>query len=251
MMKDWGGGPRGPSIWIGFDSRFAAPFAVARRSVQIHNRKWLVPVFGIVLERMRVSGLYWRPTEFRPSQLEAPIMWDVISEAPMATEFSISRFLTPILAESGWALFMDCDMLVRGSLRELFDSLDLKKAVYCVKHNYAPPTGVKMDGQMQTVYARKNWTSFCFFNCDHPANRGLTVELINTVPGRDLHRFCWLEDDLIGEIPPEWNWLVGHSEASIDPMNVHFTEGGPWLEAFRNVPFSDEWRESLYDWAAR
>jgi hypothetical protein len=31
------------------------------------------------------------------------------------------------------------------------------------------------------------------FNCDHPANRALTLDLINTVPGRDLHRFCWLD----------------------------------------------------------
>jgi hypothetical protein len=47
------------------------------------------------------------------------------------------------------------------------------------------------------------------FNCDHPSNKKLTVEMINTLPGRDLHRFCWLEDDEIGELDPGWNWLVG------------------------------------------
>ncbi len=239
-----------PSVWIGFDPREAAAFAVARHSIWKNCSHPRPPVFGLVLDRLRKAGLYWRPTEMRPGS-DRDVMWDVISDAPMSTEFAVSRFLVPSLARSGWALFMDCDMLIRADLDPLFRSLDTSKAVYCVKHNYRPPEGVKMDGMPQTAYSRKNWTSFCIFNADHPANSALNLDLVNSVPGRDLHALCWLEDDLIGELPPEWNFLIGHSDPSIDPKNVHFTEGGPWFEAYKNVPFAEEWTEALYDWAER
>jgi hypothetical protein len=85
-----------------------------------------------------------------------------------------------------------------------------------VKHDHQPTEHWKMDGQFQTRYHRKNWSSVCLFNCDHPANKALTVDLVNSAPGRDLHAFSWLADDLIGELPPEWNWLVGHSA----PMRI-------------------------------
>jgi lipopolysaccharide biosynthesis glycosyltransferase len=159
----------------------------------------------------------------------------------MATEFAISRFLTPILARRGWALFMDCDILARVDVNELFDQADPSKAVMCVKHVHQPPEGIKMDGQLQTLYARKNWSSVMLFNCEHPANRMLSVALINAVPGRDLHRFMWLKDDEIGALDPSWNFLVGHTDASVDPKLVHFTEGGPWFEAYRDVPYAGEW----------
>lgn len=232
------------SVWIGYDPREAAAFAVARSSIKRHATI-PVPVHGLVLNDLREKGLYTRPHERRGCQL-----WDVISDAPCATEFSNSRFLVPHLAGSGWALFMDCDMLVRGNIRELFDLCDPEKAVMVVKHNHQPPEGVKMDGQMQTRYARKNWSSVIAFNCDHPANKALTLEMVNELPGRDLHRFCWLEDDLIGELPVEWNWLAGHSDPAVDPKIVHHTEGSPCLPGYEDAPFADEWRAELARWAA-
>lgn len=232
------------SVWIGYEPREAAAFAVARSSIKRHATI-PVPVHGLVLDDLRVKGLYTRPHERRGCQL-----WDVISDAPCATEFSNSRFLVPHLAGSGWALFMDCDMLVRGNIRELFDLCDPEKAVMVVKHNHQPPEGVKMDGQMQTRYARKNWSSVIAFNCDHPANKALTLEMVNVLPGRDLHRFCWLEDDLIGELPVEWNWLAGHSDPAVDPKIVHHTEGSPCLPGYEDAPFADEWRAELARWAA-
>lgn len=232
------------SVWIGYDPREAAAFAVARSSIKRHATI-PVPVHGLVLNDLREKGLYTRPHERRGCQL-----WDVISDAPCAMEFSNSRFLVPHLAGSGWALFMDCDMLVRGNIRELFDLCDPEKAVMVVKHNHQPPEGVKMDGQMQTRYARKNWSSVIAFNCDHPANKALTLEMVNELPGRDLHRFCWLEDDLIGELPVEWNWLAGHSDPAVDPKIVHHTEGSPCLPGYEDAPFADEWRAELARWAA-
>lgn len=232
------------SIYIGFDPREAEAFAVCRNSLRKHCGND-IPIRGICLDDMRERGLYWRPTSKRDGR-----MWDDISGAPCATEFAISRFLTPHLAvRRGWALFMDSDILARCDVNELFDRADPSKAVMCVQHVHEPPEGVKMDGQLQTLYRRKNWSSVMLFNCDHDANEALTVDLVNTVPGRDLHRFCWIEDDLIGALDPAWNFLVGHTDPTIDPKLVHFTEGGPWFENYRDVPYADEWIAARNAWA--
>lgn len=233
------------SIWIGFDPRESAAFAVARLTVERHA-PMVTRVRGLILDEMRARSLYLRPTSRK-----AGLLWDDISDAPMSTEFAISRFLTPHLAREGLALFMDADMLVRAPLAPLFDYAQAHPefAVCCVKHNFAPPEGVKMDGQLQTTYARKNWSSVMMFNCAHPTNRKLTLELINTVPGRDLHRFCWLEDHEIGALPAEWNYLAGHSHIDEKPKIVHFTDGIPSMPGYGNVEFADEWRAALHDWA--
>jgi hypothetical protein len=237
------------SIWIGFDKREPGPFAVARSTV---NRRLTqpIPVRGLVLTDLVSRGLYTRPIEMRRSAADRPIMWDVISDAAMSTEHANARFLVPHLAKTGWALFMGGDMLVRSNIARAFDGLDGEKGVYCVKHEYAPPAGIKMDGQEQARYARKNWSSFVLFNCGHPSNRALTLEMVNGLPGRDLHRFCWLKDDEIGELGAEWNWLVGHSSSDVDPKVVHFTQGCPDMPGYESVPYADEWRAELARWAA-
>lgn len=233
------------SIWIGFDPRESAAYAVARESIKANCSFEGIPTYGVVLDKLREGGLYTRPTEKRLGKL-----WDTISGAPMSTEFAISRFLVPHLAKSGWAIFMDCDVMVRGNIAQLFESFDPRYALYCVKHDYTPAEGEKMDGQQQTGYPRKNWSSVMAFNCDHPANKKLTVNYVNMRTGRDLHRFCWLTDDLIGELPAEWNWLVGDEPEPTDPKLVHWTGGGPWFHAFENAPRADEWRGYLQRWAS-
>lgn len=230
-------------IFLGYDPRETEAFVVARRSLR--RNSFGSPIHPIDLAELRRIGLYTRPTSIVDGKL-----WDDISEAPMSTEFAISRFLTPILAKDGWAIFMDCDVIARRNLASMVAEFDPSKALMCVQHDYEPAETVKMDGQEQTRYARKNWSSVMAFNCDHPANKALTVEMINTVPGRDLHRFCWLEDDLIGAISPDWNYLVGVTKDVEEPGIVHFTNGGPWLDAYRNVPFADEWLRERRRWLA-
>lgn len=225
------------SIWIGWDPREVEAFDKTRRSI-LSRLSEPIPVHQLRLEALKDKGLFRRPMEVRGN-----VTWDLISNAPCATEFSISRFLVPSLS-SGWSLFLDCDMLARADLVELFELADPSKAVMCVKHNYVPATMLKMDRQLQTFYARKNWSSVMLFNGDHPANQLLTVDLVNLMPGRDLHRFCWLDDEEIGELPPEWNWLVGYSDLTLDPKLVHFTDGVPLLPGYENVPFADEWRKA-------
>ncbi|MES2033538.1 MAG: hypothetical protein V4466_05130 [Pseudomonadota bacterium] len=228
------------SIYVGWDPREAVAWAVATTSI-IRRLSGYAAIHGLMLQDVRQRGLYTRPTEPRANG-DHDVLWDVISDAPMATEHANARFLVPHLAKTGWALFMDGDVLVRSDLQLLFDGLDPRKAVYCVQHRHEPPEGAKMDGQLQTRYARKNWSSVMAFNCDHPANAALTLDLVNTVPGRDLHRFCWLQDDQIGALDPTWNWLVGHSDPAIFPKIVHFTEGTPDMAGYDAQPYADEWR---------
>lgn len=238
------------SIYIGWDPREAAAFAVARSTCRYHLSS-PIPIHGLVLSKLRTMGLYRREMTWHHSAADRPIMWDVISNAAQSTEHANSRFLVPHLAAFGWALFCDGDMLFRANVARLFDNLDPRFAVYCVKHNFNPVDGVKMDGQAQQQYARKNWSSFMVFNCDHTSNKCLirSTEMANTLPGRDLHRFCWLQDHEIGELDPAWNFLVGHSDPAIDPKVVHFTSGCPDMPGYENVPFADDWRKARDSWA--
>jgi lipopolysaccharide biosynthesis glycosyltransferase len=232
------------SIYIGYDERESEAFAVCRHSIARHSPD--IPVHAIEIDDVRDAGLYYRPTSRKDGRL-----WDDISEAPMSTAFAISRFLTPILARDGWALFIDCDMMARTDINELFDMADKRYAVMCVKHpNYVPPETIKMDGQLQTLYRRKNWSSAVLYNCDHPSNRALTVNMVNAVPGRDLHAFNWLKDDEIGDLPMSWNWLAGVSDPEIVPDLIHWTAGGPWFEGYRDAPYADEWRCERACWLA-
>lgn len=228
------------SVWIGFDLREAAAFMVAKASIQ-YNLNVPIPCYGLMLNMLRADGLYHRPTELRDGRL-----YDVISEHPMATEFAISRFLTPylhrrIFGNQGWALFCDCDVMARTSLQKLFAMADSDFAVMVVKHDYAPTTVVKMDNQVQSSYVRKNWSSVVLWNVSHPANQELSVQMVNSLPGRDLHRFCWLNDSDIGELNVSWNWLAGVSPDEVVPDIVHFTEGCPCLSGYENVPYALEW----------
>lgn len=218
-----------------------------------HSLKRHVPagvrIYGLVLEDLKRAGLYRRPMEWRKSAADKPIMWDILSDAPMSTEHACARFLVPHLAGSGLAVFMDGDMLVRKQLQSLLEGIDLRKAVSVVQHDFRPPEGTKMDGQVQLPYARKNWSSLVVFNCDHPSNKKLTLDMVNALPGRDLHRFCWLSDSEIGSLDPEYNWLVGHSNKNINPAIVHFTEGLPDMHGYADVDYADEWRAELEDFA--
>lgn len=236
------------SIFIGWDAREAAAFAVAQSSCRRHLNI-PIPIYGLVLSDLQREGVYTRPIEYRQSAADRPVMWDVVSDFAMATEFACSRFFVPMVAKTGWALFCDCDMLFRANVGQMMQKLDSTKAVYVVKHNYKPTNEIKMDGQVQSNYGRKLWSSFCIFNCDHPANKALTLEVLNNTPGRDLHALFWLKDSEIGELGEEWNWIPGHSPDTLDPKCVHFSEGGPWFPGYEDVPFAKEWNDSLNDWA--
>lgn len=190
---------------------------------------------------LRYEGLYKRPHEHRNGQL-----WDPISDAPMSTSFANARFLTPWKARGEWVLFCDfCDMLFLSDPAELFALADEKFAVQVVKRRHEPDETTKMDGQIQTSYQRKNWSSVILWNLRHPGTVRLTLEMVNSLPGRDLHAFCWLEDEEIGELPAGWNYLVGVDDLTVKPALLHFTKGTPELTGAKEAPWADVWLNEL------
>ena len=237
------------SVFVGWDPRESTAYQVALSSAARHLTRH-IPIHGLVLDDLRDRGLYTRETETREGPTGAPILWDVPSGAPMATEHANARFLVPHLAREGWALFMDGDVLVRADLNELFDGLDPDKALYCVQHDFAPEPGVKMDGQPQTRYFRKCWSSVMVLNVGHEANKALSLEFINSAPGRWLHALSWLQDEQIGALDPAWNYLVGAQDQPADVKIAHFTLGLPDMPGYEVCEFSDEWRAEQRRWAA-
>jgi hypothetical protein len=161
-----------------------------------------------------------------------------------STEFSFSRFLTPYLAGyQGQAVFMDCDMLVRCDIYELLDHCHGYHDVHVVKHDYTPKTGVKFLGNTQHVYPMKNWSSLMVFNCHRQPVKNLTPEVVNESTGKYLHQFEWAKS--IGELPVEFNHLVGEYDENPKAKIVHFTLGTPCFKGYANQEFANEWREEL------
>lgn len=222
-------------IFIGYDSREADAYDVCVKSILRYSEQSISPLKEIPL---RVAGLY-----DRPYRIEGAQRYDTRDGRPFSTEFSFTRFLVPALCQyEGWALFCDCDFLFRANLDELFALKDDKYAVMCVKHDYRPEEGLKMDGQIQQPYPRKNWSSLVLWNCGHPSNKKVTIKFANMMPGSLLHGFGWLKDQEIGGLPETWNWLENHSSPAFEPKGVHFSSGGPWFPGYENVSYADEWR---------
>lgn len=156
--------------------------------------------------------------------------------------FIYSRFLTPHLqGYEGPAVFADGDMICRGDARELLELFDDSKAVQVVKHDYQTKAAMKYLGNKNENYPRKNWSSVILWNCGHPANRVLTPELVETQTGAFLHRFCWLSDDLIGELPIEWNWLETEYHANPAAKLIHYTLGTPCFADYAGTDTAHEW----------
>lgn len=224
-----------PQIFIGWDPHESMAYEVAVASLRRTSPAHIC--IPLDLTDLRRQGLYTRPTQVVDGHL-----FDVYSQAPMSTEHAISRFFLPFLCQhEGWALFVDGDVLFRADVRDLFALAEDRYAVMCVQHLPLHNEGVKKDGVPQLAYPRKNWSSVMLFNCAHPAHTQLTLNTLNTWPGRDLHAFRWLDDDVIGALPARWNYLVGVTPRIPDAAIVHFTLGTPNLPDHARDSFADEW----------
>ncbi len=164
-----------------------------------------------------------------------------------STEFSLTRFLVPALSEfRGWSVFMDCDMLCKLDFAVVAREIQRQssKAVLVCKHDYQPSRRRKFLNHIQTVYPRKNWSSFMIFN--NARCKALTADYVNAASGLDLHRFNWLKDQqAIGSLPIAWNWLVGEYKHNAKARIIHYTLGGPWFPEYRKCDYADEWRAEL------
>ena len=212
-------------IFIGYDSREAVAFNVLSHSIQTRASE---PVEIVPLMLSQLRSVFKR--EAHPLQ---------------STEFSFSRFLVPHLSQyEGWSLFCDCDMLMLDDLANLWKLRDETYAVQVVKHEHNPGETKKFLNKPQSRYEKKNWSSFMLMNCKK-CNE-LTPDYVNSATGLQLHQFKWLEsDELIGDLPLEWNWLVdepGYNTKS-KVNNIHFTKGGPWFKEYANCSYSETWNQ--------
>lgn len=221
-------------VYIGHDSREQEAYDVAAKTACSFG----CAVLPIYEDRLRVAGLLTRPTDRRGG------MWDLNSNAPQSTEFAISRFFIPLIAHSGWCLAVDCDVVFLEDPHELLEFADEGKAVMVVKHLPLAGTGIKMDGQIQTTYQRKNWSSVVLWNVDHAANKRLNLMTLNQWPGRDLHGFRWLADSEIGELPGAANWLVGVQPKPSRPIIAHYTLGVPAMAGHEHDEYAEIWTEA-------
>jgi hypothetical protein len=209
-------------VFIGYDPNETVAYHTLAHSIL---RRSSIPVSVAPLMQSQLKGVYTRPRG--PTE---------------STEFSLTRFLVPHLSgHRGWSLFMDCDMLCRADVAELaaYTESTADKAVLVCKHDYVPKTERKFLGQVQTKYPRKNWSSLMLFNNERC--RVLTSDYVNSASGLELHRFAWTEDARIGELPLEWNWLVGEYAHNPAAKIVHYTLGGPYFDDYRGCDYAEEW----------
>ena len=213
------------NIFIGYDSKERVAYNILSHSI-IQNSTKPVAITPIALNNLKDDFVRER-------------------NALSSTEFSFSRFMIPHLMNyQGWALFMDCDMVMFEDISKLWRMRDDSKAIQVCKHDYTPKESKKFLGQVQTKYEKKNWSSFMLMNCKKCTT--LTPDYVNKASGLELHQFKWLEGDhLIGDLPLEWNWLVDEYEYKEDVNNVPYTKGGPWVEDYAKCDYSQDWFRNL------
>lgn len=163
-----------------------------------------------------------------------------------STDFAFSRFMVPSLRKfDGWSIFMDCDMMFRGDIAELWSMRNMRYSVMCCKHDYEPNQNAKFRGAKNEPFPKKNWSSMMMMN--NAKCKALTPEFVNTATGLELHQFRWLEsEDLIGSLPLTWNWLVSEYDYNVKADNVHFTLGGPYFKGYEKSDYANEWYR-VYD----
>lgn len=209
-------------IFIGYDPREAIAYHVLSHSI-LHRASEPVSITPVALSGLR----YCFERQRDPLQ---------------STDFTFTRFLVPWLCNyAGWALFLDCDMLVLDDVAKLWELRDHKFALQCVKHDHEPHEVEKFLGVRQTRYKCKNWSSVMLFN--NRECRALSREYVQRASGLALHQFAWLDGHAygIGPLSSRWNHLVDYDIWCNDAAIVHYTTGGPWFEQYRNCGYAPEW----------
>ena len=207
-------------IFIGYDPREAVAYHTCANSIIRHASK---PVAIIPLALNLIEDYTETHTDG-------------------SNQFIYSRFLVPHLMDyTGHAIFIDGDMIVRSDIVELWQWRQKQYDVQVVKHNYETRMTEKYLGSKNENYPRKNWSSVIIWNCESPANKRLTPEFVQRSTGAELHRFTWIRDEQIGDLPAEWNWLPDEYGPNINADLLHYTLGAPCFHDFATTPMADEW----------
>ncbi len=245
------------TIYVGFDERDLRAFSVAMRSLRARAPD-TVSIEPLLTWELRAAGLFSRPTVTLPNGQKV----DCVEGRHQSTEFTLSRFLTPIyhtlmLGRTHPCAFIDPDVMARRNLAELVDLIDPSMLVQVVPHEHVPKPHEdgKIGGLIQQSYPRKNWSSLMIFpNPKEVSTLTGDVESIETygdcfvdavskAPRDWLHGLRWVRDDMIGALPAEWNWLYGVEIDPSDPAIVHFTLGTPDVVTLDRDYYTDEWWE--------
>lgn len=205
------------NIFAGYDPREADGFHVFIQSV-IDNTSMpisIIPVHQSIFRRM----------------------------ARGTNQFGDLRFLIPkVMDYKGMAVWMDgSDMMLRSDVKDLIDLYDPFMAVQVVKHDYKTKSPRKYVGTKMECdnldYPRKNWSSVMLINCAHKNWFNMNID----DPAIKLHRFEHIEDRFIGELPIEWNHLVGEYPYNPEAKLVHFTLGIPSFYKYAFCDYNMEW----------
>ena len=212
------------TVWIGYDSQFSANIPKQVESITRNTSE-------VTIRFLHLSAL------------------DKILSRPktetQSTDSAFTRWLVPYLSGyEGWHIYMDSDMMVRRDLNDLIQLCDDSKAVMLVKHPKYKLEQTKFNTKPQTDYDRKFWSSLMVFNASQC--KTLTSTYVNTASGLDLHQFKWIDDELIGSLPREWNHLVGCEPPNPNAAIVHWTLGGPWFDEFKDCEYNQEWLGSRF-----
>jgi lipopolysaccharide biosynthesis glycosyltransferase len=211
------------NIVIGFDQREAIAYHTFTQSI---------------IEKSSV------PVRFTPLAINTLQGYEE-SHKDRSNEFIYSRFLTPYLNNfHGWAIFADGDMICQADIKELWDLRDESKALMVVKHDYITKVNRKYLGNINENYPRKNWSSLILWNCGHPKHKILTPDFIAHQSGQFLHRFSWLDNDDIGDLPKEWNWLAIEYPINNSAKIIHYTLGTPCFKDYKNTDMADIWHKT-------
>lgn len=139
------------------------------------------------------------------------------------TEFTFSRYLVPYLCDyEGEALFIDADVLVHEDVSQLF----------CLPWNGESVKVVKNA-------IRFEWPSVMLFN--NSECKALTKEFVENANPQSL------EWGKVGELPKEWNYLIGYEEQCGKPKKPaisHFTQGLPCFKETKDT-MKEEWEKVL------
>jgi len=215
-------------IFVGFDQREAVAYHLFCQSVIAHTSQ---------------------PVAFFP--LHGPALKNFDGQRDGTNAFIFSRYLVPYLCGyNGWALFFDGDMVCNADVAELYayKNIHYDKAACVVKHDYQTKHPRKYVGSkienVNVDYPRKNWSSVVLWNCTHFGNRRLDPDFVATASPADLHRFSWLDDSKIGELPAEWNNLVGEYPPGSAKLD-HYTLGVPGIRHYADCHASWRWHKAL------
>lgn len=237
------------TVFIGYDATQRDAYRTCAHSIRT-NSKEPVAIYPLDHQILRKAGLFNRPWLTK----EDGSVIDIRDGLTFSTTFAFTRFLSPayfsylglnVDKNNRWLVFVDSDFVFMDDIRNLvLEAEETGRPLSVVKHNYTPKSSTKFNGNDQSVYNTKLWSSLMVFDME-------SFEWderfdANNDTGRDLHTFDWIPAgvDSLGSLYEGWNFIPDHSEAKISPYNIraiHFTSGTPLHKGYEDTKYGGVW----------